>query len=201
MSASIGTGGLSHSSVAPATATLPPLESSQGGPPRDQLPQGQIIITTHCSGPWVTIQIEDNGVGVKEEAQDKLFESFFTTKSAERGTGLGLSISHHIIVDKHGGSIDYQSCRQPSSAATPAPESPGPMATAAPVAAATVPRSTSPSRVPYPPPEQVAASSPTRARAACPDDPSGSLSGGPPKPQPTHHGTCFTIHLPLSEKS
>ncbi|KKJ00541.1 response regulator receiver protein [Prochlorothrix hollandica PCC 9006 = CALU 1027] len=74
--------------------------------------QGQIVITTHCGGQWVTVQIEDNGYGVKAEAANKLFDPFFTTKSSDRGTGLGLSISHHIVADKHGGTLDYQSCTQ-----------------------------------------------------------------------------------------
>jgi two-component system, NtrC family, sensor kinase len=77
---------------------------------------GQIVITTHCSGSWVIIQIEDNGRGVSPEAINRLFDPFFTTKPVDRGTGLGLSISHHIIVEQHGGTIDYQSCTNLNSA-------------------------------------------------------------------------------------
>lgn len=54
-------------------------------------------------GSW-DIVFEDNGPGVPEENQDKLFTPNFTTKSS--GTGLGLAICHSII-DKCGGRITY----------------------------------------------------------------------------------------------
>ncbi len=45
---------------------------------------------------WVT-SIEDNGVGITEEDQKKLFEPFFSTKAPGKGTGLGLYVSKSII--------------------------------------------------------------------------------------------------------
>ena len=57
-------------------------------------------------GDSVEIRIRDNGTGIPPEAQEKLFNPFFTTKPAGEGTGLGLSISHDIIVKQHGGSIE-----------------------------------------------------------------------------------------------
>ncbi len=78
-----------------------------------------IIITTEqhvledepaTSGdPWVLIKIADNGPGIPEEIQGRIFETFFTTKPVGEGTGLGLAISHQIIVEKHGGKINLQS--------------------------------------------------------------------------------------------
>ena len=50
------------------------------------------------------IEVSDNGIGMTEEIQSKIFNPFFTTKEVGRGTGLGLSISHGIVQD-HGGSI------------------------------------------------------------------------------------------------
>jgi histidine kinase len=50
------------------------------------------------------IEVSDNGIGMNEEIQSKIFNPFFTTKEVGRGTGLGLSISHGIVQD-HGGSI------------------------------------------------------------------------------------------------
>ena len=54
----------------------------------------------------VSIEIKDNGSGIKEENIDKIFTPFFTTKP--KGTGLGLTISHKIILE-HKGSIKVES--------------------------------------------------------------------------------------------
>lgn len=51
-----------------------------------------------------TITISDNGPGIKEDNQDKIFEMFFTTKSIGEGTGLGLSITKKIL-EAHNGDI------------------------------------------------------------------------------------------------
>ena len=51
------------------------------------------------------VVVEDNGPGVSEENQDKLFTPNFTTKSS--GTGLGLAICRNII-EKCEGEISYQ---------------------------------------------------------------------------------------------
>jgi signal transduction histidine kinase len=53
----------------------------------------------------VEIRISDNGPGIPEEIQEKLFHAFFTTKPFGKGTGLGLSISHEIVVEKHSGQL------------------------------------------------------------------------------------------------
>jgi len=54
----------------------------------------------------LNIEIEDNGVGILPEHQDKLFEASFTTKSHENGTGLGLGISRRFI-RSYGGDIEF----------------------------------------------------------------------------------------------
>jgi signal transduction histidine kinase len=51
-------------------------------------------------------QIEDNGVGIKEEDQKKIFNDFYTSK--ETGTGLGLSVCKRII-DEHSAKITLSS--------------------------------------------------------------------------------------------
>ena len=48
--------------------------------------------------------IEDNGSGVSEGEQEKLFTPNFTTKSG--GSGLGLFICHSVMTN-YGGSITY----------------------------------------------------------------------------------------------
>ena len=57
----------------------------------------------------LVIQIADNGAGIPENIQQKIFEQFFTTKAVGKGTGLGLAIVYQIVVGKHGGNITYQS--------------------------------------------------------------------------------------------
>ncbi len=57
----------------------------------------------------VVVRIRDNGHGMSETTQQKLFNPFFTTKPIGKGTGLGLSISYQIIVEKHGGILKCSS--------------------------------------------------------------------------------------------
>jgi len=64
------------------------------------------VSSFHAGRPVVTIQLQDTGVGIDPKMQEKIFNPFFTTKSA--GTGLGLSISHQII-GRHGGVITFDS--------------------------------------------------------------------------------------------
>ena len=51
-------------------------------------------------GPMIEVQIADNGSGIDEQTQKKLFEPFFTTRA--KGTGLGLAIVKRIIEQHHG---------------------------------------------------------------------------------------------------
>jgi len=46
--------------------------------------------------------VRDYGVGITEQARDRLFEQFFTTKV--KGLGMGLSIVRSIV-ESHGGEI------------------------------------------------------------------------------------------------
>ncbi len=54
----------------------------------------------------VLITIEDTGAGIPEEALERIFESFYSTK--EEGTGLGLTIVRKIV-RAHGGDIHLES--------------------------------------------------------------------------------------------
>jgi two-component system, NtrC family, sensor kinase len=55
----------------------------------------------------VIIEVKDNGSGIPEEAQPKVFNLFFSTKG-RRGTGIGLAVTKKIIED-HGGAISFES--------------------------------------------------------------------------------------------
>lgn len=68
----------------------------------------KILIRTTVIGDKVKLSIKDNGVGIKREDLDKIFDPFYTTKKIGEGTGLGLSITYGII-EKHNGSIKVES--------------------------------------------------------------------------------------------
>jgi signal transduction histidine kinase len=57
-------------------------------------------------GPVAILRVSDNGPGVPESIQAKIFQPFFSTK--EEGTGLGLSIAARIV-EEHGGWLDLKS--------------------------------------------------------------------------------------------
>jgi signal transduction histidine kinase len=65
------------------------------------------IRTERVNDDWILIRIADNGLGIPKGLQSKIFEPFFTTKSIKYGTGLGLSISYQIVVNKHGGLLNF----------------------------------------------------------------------------------------------
>ncbi|KYC39236.1 serine/threonine protein kinase [Scytonema hofmannii PCC 7110] len=67
------------------------------------------IRTELANNNQVLVRIADNGAGIPEDVRQKVFDPFFTTKSVGSGTGLGLSISYQIVVDKHRGSLTYNS--------------------------------------------------------------------------------------------
>ena len=70
--------------------------------------KGIITIKTLYENQSIQIHISDNGPGMDELTQKKLFTPFFTTKKIGKGTGLGLSISQKII-EKHKGKIQVKS--------------------------------------------------------------------------------------------
>ena len=57
-------------------------------------------------GSYVRISFTDQGCGISEADQKRIFDPYFTTKSS--GNGLGLSLSHSII-NRHGGHISVKS--------------------------------------------------------------------------------------------
>ncbi len=66
-----------------------------------------IWITTGRAGKNIFFAVADNGPGVGNKLQQKIFDPFYTTKSIGEGTGLGLSICAGIVAEA-GGSIDIE---------------------------------------------------------------------------------------------
>jgi len=71
--------------------------------------RGTIRVQTRPQGEWVKISIGDTGAGIPESIRSKVFDPFFTTKPVGRGTGQGLAIARSIVVDKHGGTLTFES--------------------------------------------------------------------------------------------
>jgi C4-dicarboxylate-specific signal transduction histidine kinase len=70
--------------------------------------QRWIRVRTLSEDGRVVLTVADNGSGIPEDVQERIFESFFTTKEMGEGMGLGLAISMGIVED-YGGVIDVQS--------------------------------------------------------------------------------------------
>jgi len=64
-----------------------------------------VVVSTKKMDDEVEIRVTDNGGGIPVDIIDKIFQPFFTTKSAGDGTGLGLSLSYDIITKGHNGEL------------------------------------------------------------------------------------------------
>jgi PAS domain S-box-containing protein len=60
------------------------------------------------NGQTVRVEFYDNGIGIKRQDLNKVFDPFFTTRRETGGTGLGLSVSFGIVRD-FGGTINVES--------------------------------------------------------------------------------------------
>jgi PAS domain S-box-containing protein len=76
---------------------------AKGGPEK-----GKIKVQTLNCPDWDEVRIEDTGSGIPENVRARIFDPFFTTKEIGKGTGQGLAIARSVIVDKHGGTIHFE---------------------------------------------------------------------------------------------
>ena len=72
-------------------------------------PGGRVVVTLDGDDVHVRLAVEDDGRGIPEAIQRRIYEPFFTTK--DTGTGLGLSIVHGLVA-AHGGTITFASSPQ-----------------------------------------------------------------------------------------
>lgn len=75
---------------------------------RDADEKGRITVTTRRVDDWAEIRIADTGTGIPPEHQPHIFDLFYTTKDVGKGTGQGLAITYHIIVEKHHGTLHFE---------------------------------------------------------------------------------------------
>ncbi len=73
---------------------------------------GQVMVDANVVDGMVHIHITDNGIGISEQDQEKLFTRFFRSENelvqASSGTGLGLSIARSLV-ELHGGQVWFES--------------------------------------------------------------------------------------------
>lgn len=70
---------------------------------------GKIRVTTRSEKDAVQVRISDTGGGIPEAIRDRIFDAFFTTKAMGKGTGQGLAIARRVIIDKHQGTLNFES--------------------------------------------------------------------------------------------
>jgi signal transduction histidine kinase len=70
--------------------------------------KGKIKVATRTLGDQVEISIGDTGKGIPVEVRSRIFDPFFTTKEVGKGTGQGLAIARTVVVDKHGGTLHFE---------------------------------------------------------------------------------------------
>ena len=73
---------------------------------------GKVTIRSRMQVEEALFEVEDSGVGLEEEDQQRVFEKFYRVdrdKNMAVGTGLGLSLAKHIAEDVHGGKLTVES--------------------------------------------------------------------------------------------
>jgi signal transduction histidine kinase len=75
-------------------------DQAQPGIPRQHSDGVNSLPTDVQNEKWLSVTLQDTGMGISSEDANYIFEPFYTTKTS--GSGLGLWITHNIIEDHHG---------------------------------------------------------------------------------------------------
>jgi signal transduction histidine kinase len=75
---------------------------------KDTGDMGKLTVRTRLDGDGIEISIGDTGTGIPEAARENIFDPFFTTKEVGKGTGQGLAIARSVVVNKHGGTLRFE---------------------------------------------------------------------------------------------
>ena len=71
-------------------------------PSKTKTENATIKIKSWTDGDYVLLSVADNGPGIPEEVQKKIFQPFVTTKPVGEGTGLGLSMIKNMVEEMNG---------------------------------------------------------------------------------------------------
>lgn len=74
--------------------------------------RGTITVRTRLDGECILVDIADTGPGIPPDVRSRVFEPFFTTKDVGSGTGLGLDTARRIVIERHGGSMTFDTSEQ-----------------------------------------------------------------------------------------
>jgi PAS domain S-box-containing protein len=70
--------------------------------------RGTILLRTTAEDDHVRISVSDTGPGIPSAVAGRIYDPFFTTKDVGRGTGQGLAIARRIVVERHGGTLSFE---------------------------------------------------------------------------------------------
>jgi signal transduction histidine kinase len=78
------------------------VESQTSGSQSPLPPRSILEIATRMGENGIEVDVTDTGNGIAPEHLSRIYDPFFTTKSAKKGTGLGLSVTYGIVQEHHG---------------------------------------------------------------------------------------------------
>jgi len=84
------------------------LSNSKDALVHNNIDEKHVMISLSMNNDNIKIEVKDNGGGIKEDIQEKIFDPYFTTKHQHQGTGLGLYMSNQIVQNHFNGQITVQ---------------------------------------------------------------------------------------------